>query len=395
MKKILDVVAQKMHQAFPDDGFELKLWDGDVIRMGDPPQFSLWFKTKGALIRTVKDGYMGFAESYMDGDIEIEGDIGLMFRMGHLAGVGDMSLSFGEKVMFVIRFLRERGSLKRAPKNIAHHYDMGNDFFKLFLDPTMAYTCAYFRSPDDTMEQAQLNKFEHICRKLQLKPGETVADLGCGWGGFLVYAAQHYQVNITGVTLSREQHDYVTELIAEQGLGDRARVLLNDYRETPGVYDKVVSIGMLEHVGKKYIPAFVGKVTEILKPGGLGLVHAIHNEIPYPDDPFTMKYLFPGYHIPALEYIIHELSQTELSVLDVENLRQHYVLTSQAWLKNFEANRETLEPMMGEAMFRCWRLYLNVTHTSFSHGGNRLFHVLFSNGLNNDLPLTRDHIYRD
>ena len=365
MKKILEIVAGKMHEAFPDDGFELKLWDGEVVRRGDNPRFTLWFKTKNSLVRTMKDGFLGFGESYMAEEIEVEGDMNLMFCMGHQAGVGDMSLSFQEKLSFVVRYLRERGSLRRAPLNITHHYDLGDDFFQLFLDPTMAYTCAYFRSPDDTLEQAQLNKFEHVCRKLQLKPGESLADLGCGWGGFLVYAAQHYDITGVGVTLSQKLYDFTNDLISSLGLQDQIRVLLKDYRETPGVYDKVATIGMLEHVGKKYIPACIGKISELLKPGGLGLVHAIMNDTPFQDDPWTMKYIFPGTHIPPLGHVIQEMAKIELSIMDVENLRMHYARTIEIWLENFENNRETIERMLGSTFFRCWRLYLNVSATSF------------------------------
>ena len=394
MKKILEAIAKNMQKSVPDAGFEIKMWDGDLLRMGEPAQFSLSFKTKNALVRSIKDGYLGFAESYMVEEIEVEGDMDLMFRMGHLAGVGDMSLSFWEKVSFGLRLLRERGSMRRAPINIAHHYDLGNDFFQLFLDPTMAYSCAYFRSPEDSLEQAQRNKFEHICRKLQLKRGESLADLGCGWGGFLLYAAQNYDITGVGVTLSRQQFEYVNDQISSLGLQNRIQVLQKDYRETPGVYDKVASIGMLEHVGKKYIPVCIRKISEILKPGGLGLVHSCMNDIPYPDDPWTMKYLFPGYHIPVLEHVIHEMVAGGMNILDIENLRMHYVLTSQVWLENFIKNRETIESRMGSQFYRCWLLYLNVTVTSFSHGGNRIFHVLFSNGLNNDILLTRDHLYK-
>ena len=291
-----------------------------------------------------------------------------------------MSLSLWEKLSFLARFLMERGSLARAPKNIALHYDLGNDFFQLFLDPSMAYTCAYFHSPDDTLEQAQKNKYEHICRKLQLRPGETLADLGCGWGGFIIYAAQNYGITGVGVTLSQQQYEYANELIVSLGLQSQIQVLYKDYRETPGVYDKVATIGMLEHMGKKYIPACIAKIHELLKPGGLGLVHAIINDTPLHDDPWTMKYMFPGYHVTALDRVIREMAQRRLSILDVENLRMHYAHTIHWWRDSFENSREEVERRQGARFFRCWRLYFNVSATSFSHGGNRLFQILFSNG---------------
>ena len=395
MKKILELVVQKMHEAVPEADFEVKLWDGDVIRVGEQPLFTLWFKSKNSLLRTMKDGFLGFGESYMDEDIEVEGDLIMMSRMGHLAGVGDMSLSFWEKMGFLARYLRERGSMKQAKKNLSRHYGLGTDFFKFLLDPSMTYTCAYFRSPDNSLEQAQLDKLEHVCRKLRLQPGESLVDLGCGWGGLAIHAAQHYDVTVTGVTLSKEHYEYAKERIAALGLQDRVQVLLQDYRQTTGVYDKLASIGMMEHVGKKYIPTCIRKIKELLKPGGLGLVHTCGKDTPIPDDSWTMKYIFPGFHVPVLSHIIQEMAVAGLNILDVENLRQHYALTVLKWLENFDSHREELLSQLGVRYFRCWWLWLHISLTSFSDGGNRHFQIQFTNGLNNDLPMTRDYLYRD
>lgn len=395
MKNEIINLARKMGASSPDAGIEVRFWDGDSVNVGDATRVTLWFKTRNALADTLANGFLGFGEAYMAGDIEIEGDIRYLFEAGHLAGVGDMSLSLWEKVRFLLRFLRERSSLRRAKKNIAFHYDLGNDLYELFLDPTMAYTCAYFKSPHDTLEQAQVNKYEHVCRKLQLRQGETLADLGCGWGGLLIHAAQNHGVSGIGVTLSQNQFEFANERIKKLGLQDRIQVYLKDYRETPGVYDKVVSLGMLEHVGKEYVRTCARKIRQLLKPGGLGLIHAIMNDTPFPDDPWTMKYIFPGSHIPALDHLIRELADNRLSVQDVENLRLHYVRTIELWLENFERNRENVERMLDAVFFRCWRLYFNVAVTSFSHGGNRLFQVLFTNGLHNELPLTRSHLYHE
>ncbi|MGM0594496.1 MAG: class I SAM-dependent methyltransferase [Pseudomonadota bacterium] len=395
MKNAARTLADAMHRAVPEARFEIRFWDGDSVQVGTEPEFVLWFKTRKALSRSIGDGFLGFGESYMAGEIEVEGDLKRLFQLGHLAGVGDNALTLWEKLRFAVIYLLQQNTLKGSAKNIAHHYNLGNDFYELFLDDTMAYTCAYFKSPDETLEQAQLNKYEHVCRKLMLSPGETLVDLGCGWGGLIIHAAQHYGITGVGVTLSKPQYEFANERIAKLGLQDRIQVLHKDYRDAEGQYDKLVSVGMLEHVGKPFIATCMKKCSELLKPGGLGLIHTIGNDTPFPDDPWTMKYLFPGSHVPALEHIVHELAANELSILDVENLRRHYGLTIDHWLERYETHYDEIRKRFDDSFARAWRLYWNVSTTSFTYGGNRLFQVLFSNGLNNELPLTRAHLYAD
>lgn len=389
-----DVIAS-MQRVDPEARFVVRFWDDDEITVGDgPPQFTLSLKTRRALQRTFGDGFLGFAESYMDGEIEIDGDARLLFNLGHLIDFGNMKLSLKEKLRFAAIFLMNQNTPKGSRKNIPFHYDLGNDFHQLYLDRTMAYTCAYFKSPEDTLEQAQINKYDHVCRKLMLQPGDRLADLGCGWGGLLIHAAKHYGVTGIGVTLSHQQVAFAGQAIAEAGLQDRIAVKLMDYRELEGSFDKVVSIGMLEHVGKRFIGTLTRKVSDHLKPGGLALVHAIMNDTPFDDDPWTMKYLFPGSHVPALSHVIAEMAGRRLSILDVENLRMHYVQTINFWAEAYERNYERVREMFDERFARCWRLYWVVSSTSFECGGNRLFQILCSKGLNNDLPMTRDHLYR-
>ncbi len=393
MKEMITTYARMMEKAVPGKDFAIRMWDDDLVQIGDHPLFTLWFKTESAFSRTVKDQFLGFAESYVAGDIEIEGDDLLLFRMGHTMGIGGDPISLMEKLKFLVFCLRHRNTRSQSKKNIAH-YNLGNDLYSLFLDKSMAYTCAYFHSPDQVLEQAQADKYDHVCQKLLLKPGETLVDLGCGWGGLLIHAAKHYGITGTGVTLSKAQHALAEQRARETGLANQIQFLLNDYRETPGTFDKVSCIGMMEHVGKSRISELAVKIKELLNPGGLGLLHFIGNDTPYPDDPWTIKYIFPGGHVPALDHVIRELSLSLLSILDVENLRMHYVYTIQHWLERFESHRDIVLEKYGETFYRSFQLYLKVSLGSFEYGGNRLFHVLFSNGLNNDLPLTRDHIYR-
>ena len=393
MESLIANFARMMEAAVPGKDFRIKLWDGTEVTVGKAPLFTLWFKSKSALARTVKDQFLGFGEAYMAGEIEIEGDMQLLWRMGHLMGFADQPLSLMEKLKFAVFALSHRNTLDQSRKNISEHYDLGNDLYQIFLDETMAYTCAYFHSPDQTLEQAQLNKYDHVCRKLMLTPGQTMADLGCGWGGLLIHAAQNYGITGIGVTLSKEQHKFAQERTKALGLEDRIQFHVRDYREVTGTFDAVSSIGMLEHVGKGFIPEKVKKIKEIVKPGGLAVLHFIGNDIPYPDDPWTAKYIFPGYHAPVLDHVIRELAGVGQSILDVENLRMHYVHTLRHWLGRFEANREKIEAMYDKTFYRCWQIYLSVGISSFEYGGNRLFQILFSNGLNNDLPLTRERLY--
>lgn len=397
VKTAVKELVQALGSVDPSARIAVRLWDGDVITHGDgPAQVTLVIRTEDAMRRCLGDGFLGFGESYMAGDIEIEGDAILLFKLGHLADFGNMALSWKEKLRYALIYVLHRNTLGRSRKNISHHYDMGNDFFELFLDESYTYTCAYFRSPDETLEQAQANKHEHVCRKVMLKPGEHIADLGCGWGAMLIYAAEHYGITGVGVTLSKAQVELGNARIAERGLQDRIRIELKDYRQLEGTaaYDKVVSVGLLEHVGKAFIPTCINHIARLLKPGGLGIVHSVANDTPFPDDPWTMRYIFPGTHIPPLSRIIEQISAHRMSVLDVENLRQHYTLTLQHWLDRYQRNIDTVRDRFGDSFARAWHLYLIVSLTSFEYGGNRLFQTVFSKGLNNDLPLTREHLYR-
>lgn len=395
MKQAARELIGKLHAVDPSTCIAVRFWDGDAVTFGgDPPEVTLDIRTEEALRHCLGNGFLGFGESYMAGDLEIEGDAEVLFRLGHIADFGSMELSWKEKMRFAALFVMHQSTLKRARKNIAHHYNIGNDFFELFLDDSFTYTCAYFRSSDDSLEQAQTYKHEHVCRKLLLRPGDHVADLGCGWGGFLIHAAETRGITGVGVTLSEPQVELGNKRIRERGLQDRIRLELKDYRNLDGTFDKVASIGLMEHVGKRFIPTCFSRIHDLLKPGGLGLVHHVGNDTEYPDDPWTMKYIFPGTHIPPLSRIIAEISRRRMSVLDVENLRRHYTLTLRHWLERYERNYDTARERVGETFARAWRLYLIVSLTSFEYGGNRLFQTLFSKGLNNDIPITRDHIYR-
>jgi cyclopropane-fatty-acyl-phospholipid synthase len=395
MKKTLKNIADMMHQADPTACFAFEFWDGDTICFGSEPQVTLLFKTKNAAKRIIANGFLGFGEAYMAGELEIDKDMQVLFRLGFAINFDDYRLSFRQKCRFFILSLLNQDTLRRTPQNISFHYDRSNKFYPLYLDKTMAYSCAYFKNPDDSLDQAQLNKYEHISRKLLLKPHESLLDIGCGWGGMLIYAAQQSRIIGVGNTLSQNQHEYANRKIKELGLQNQIKVLNQDYRQLSGKFDKLVSIGMFEHVGKKFMPVFMQKISQLLKPGGLGLLHTIGKEIASPMDPWTSKYIFPGAYLPALHEITYEMGKAGFSILDVENLRLHYAKTLDKWAENFEKNIDKIRELYGEAFIRRWRLFLNSASAGFKYGNSRLFQILVSKGLDNTLPVTRAHMYQD
>jgi cyclopropane-fatty-acyl-phospholipid synthase len=395
MKRTFRNVANQMHSVDPDAQFAFELWDGESISYGNHPEIILRFRSKEGAKHLLCNGFMGFGEAYMAGDLEIEGELQELLRLGICLGYDRRILSFQQKIRFIAHSLATRNTLDRAPQNIAHHYDLGDEFYQLFLDQTLTYSCGYFTSDRDSLHQAQLNKYEHICRKLKLRSGEKLLDIGCGWGGMLIYAAQNYGVNGLGITLSRNQYEWAKRKIEELGLHNSIKLALADYRKIGGEFDKFVSIGMFEHVGKAFIPPFMNQLSNLLKKGGIGLLHSIGKVTESPGDPWILKYIFPGGYIPSLPEVVREMGLAGFSILDVENLRLHYAHTLDCWADNYERNLEKVEQMFDESFVRMWRLFLNASSVGFKYGSSRLYQILFSNGLNNELPLTRKHLYRD
>ncbi|NVJ90220.1 MAG: class I SAM-dependent methyltransferase [Methylocystaceae bacterium] len=393
MKNAIREIAQAMHQTDPESSFAVRFWDDELYQIGDTPAFTLWFKDKDAASRTLADGFLGFGEGYMTKGIEVEGDLQLLFKLGFLVGYTKHKMSLGAKIRILINYFINQNTLTGSRKNISHHYDVGNDFYERILGPSMAYTCAYYKDDNNTLEEAQNHKFDLICRKLRLKEGESLVDFGCGWASLLIYAAQNYGINGVGVTLSKEQYEYGMNKIANLGLQDRIRVELKDYRDLEGQFDKVVSVGMLEHVGLKFLPVFFKKVKQILKPGSLALIHMMGNDELHDADPWTEKYMFPGGQILDLTNMIGGICNEKMNVIDVDNLRLNYEQTIFHWLENFTTHIDWISENYGEELARSYYLYFHVSAASFRYGDNRLFHILFSNGLNNDMPLTREYMY--
>lgn len=395
MKKTIQKLLKELSGNLPDIPFEVRFWDGEAKTYGNStPVFTLTFNTKAAAKRIFSKGTLGFGEEYVAGNIDVDGDFQQLIRLGIDPSFQDIKLSLSTKMAILLQHIKFLNTIKKSPGNIAHHYDLGNDFYKLYLDESMTYSCAYFRGDEDTLEQAQQQKYEHICRKLQLREGEILLDIGCGWGGMLLYAARHYGVKGVGCTLSRHQAEYAKERVAQEGFEKNITILPEDYRNMKGQFDKFVSIGMFEHVGKGFIPTFMEKTKTLLKPGGIGLLHAIGKECDTAEDPWTMKYIFPGGYLPILDHVIRTMGKLSLIPVDIENLRLHYAATLEEWSKRFEVNAQKIQEMFDDRLVRMWRMFLNGSAVAFRWGDIRLYQILFTNGLNNSLPMTREHLYR-
>lgn len=399
----IDRVFEKVHTSYPDTPFEVEFWNGTRKTYGSgEKKFKLILKKKSAVGRIMTRGSLGFGEEFMKGNIAVEGSLQDLIKLGNSPAYSTLHFPFLGKFRLFYNYFASLGTLRNAKKNAGYHYDIGNDFYKLWLDGTLTYSCAYFKSKDETLEQAQLNKYDHLCRKLRLKAGETLVDIGCGWGGMMIHAAKKYGAVCAGYTLSENQYDYVREAVERENLNDSVKIYLKDYREASGRFDKFVSIGMFEHVGREFYPEFFEAVRRILKPGGAGVLHSIGTVEDRPTDPWVTTYIFPGGRIPTLANITDNMNKSGLVFYDVEDLRMHYAMTLDHWIANFEKNLGEVEKVMFDLtkdeekvreFIRMWRLYLNGSSAGFKYGGSRLYQVTFSNGLNNELPLTRSYIY--
>jgi len=393
MKESFQKIANLFHRVDPSATFAFEFWDGSTSGFGSHPAVLLRLKTPKAAEQILKKGFYGLGEAYVSGAAEIEGDLRELLRLGFASRIEES----GSRWLHLLHRLRQRCMTRifpyRPDQDVPRHYDLGDELFALFLDPTMTYSCAYFKSGDVSLQEAQLSKYDHIARKLLLQPGERLLDVGCGWGGMLIFAARNYQTDGLGNTLSRNQYEYARRKILELGLNGRVEVVLQDYRQCTGKFDKFVSIGMLEHVGKDFLGDYMKKVAGLLKKGGLGLLHTIGKETESITDPWITRYIFPGGYLPSLAEIVGNMGRAGLSILDIENLRLHYSRTLDHWAANFDRNLDRARSLFGEKFVRMWRFYLLSCSAGFRHGATRVYQVLFSNGLNNDLPTTRDHLY--
>ncbi len=330
---------------------------------------------------------LALGEAYMRGDLSIEGD--LYEALAHFMGQMDRFSTDKNKLK---KLIFTSSSKKNQEKEVTSHYDIGNDFYALWLDETLSYSCGYFESEKDTLYDAQVHKTERILKKLYLKPGMELLDIGCGWGYLLIQAAKKYGVKGMGITLSKEQQAGFQKRIKEEGLENLLTVERMDYRDLPNcgrTFDRVVSVGMVEHVGRDNYSQFLSCAKEVMKPGGLFLLHFISALKEHPGDPWIKKYIFPGGMVPSLREMINAAADYRFYTLDVESMRRHYNRTLLCWNANFQKHKDEVKEKFGEEFVRMWELYLCACAATFYNGIIDLHQILWTNGVNNELPMTR------
>ena len=409
-----------------DSTVRLRLWNGETLKLGNiadktDPSFTLICRNENAVRNLVlgRDP-LRFAEAYFRNDIDVEGDFFTALKLkDHLHAI---RMSLIDKLGTALSAFRLNSveakenhyaeeplhaqSVKAHSKTenkeaISFHYDISNDFYSLWLDKEMVYSCAYFEHENNTLEQAQLDKLDHVCCKLLLKPGDKFLDIGCGWGALIIHAARHYGVSAHGITLSERQFDFAKKRIADAGLQHKITVELRDYRDLEGeeIYDKIASIGMFEHIGLKNLPLYFTTVRRLLKPAGLFLNHGItHYEEGWNktlSTEFINRYVFPDGQLDTISNIQVQMERAKFEIADVEALRPHYALTLRHWVARLEENHELALEYVNEATYRIWRLYMAACALEFESGEIGVYQILASKiaGGATILPLTRQHLY--
>jgi cyclopropane-fatty-acyl-phospholipid synthase len=391
----------------------VRLWNGELAVGDESAPCTIVFNHPSVLRQLILHrDVVHVAEDYLAEEADIEGDVECLFDL--VSYMRDLVLPWSTK----LRLMRQALTLPNHPhdksaqslragrakrhntkQSIAHHYDVGNDFYRLWLDQEMVYSCAYFSNPDQTLDDAQRDKLDYICRKLRLTPGETLLDIGCGWGALVCWAAKQYGVKAHGITLSEQQVAYAKERIHKEGLDDQVTVELLDYRDLPSDarYDRVVSVGMFEHIGVDNFPLYFEIIKRVLAPGGLFLNHGITNDTGWQDTPITRfinSYVFPDGELARIGDVITAMENAGFEIIDVEGLRRHYAMTLRCWVKALEENKKQIVDIVGEATYRVWRLYMEGSAYYFNEGAINVFQALAGHDRE---PLTvglrRDELY--
>ncbi len=385
-------LVKKMFSISGHPPFTMQLWDGSEFNASPNNTHKLFVTDRQALWLLAYDPEFYFGDLYSTHRLILTGDLVEFLETDYRH-----CRSYGNKWTDLLQFLRHPprlNSLSGSQKNIHHHYNIGNDFYSLWLDTEATqYTCAYYPRQDMTLEQAQLAKLHHVARKLKLEAGQTVVEAGCGWGGLARFFAKHYGVNVKAYNISHEQVRFATEKAREEGVDDKVEYIEDDYRNITGSYDVFVSVGMLEHVGKRQYSTLGKVVDSCLREDGMGLIHTIGRNRPGLMNAWVEKRIFPGAYPPSLKEMMDIFEPNHLSILDLENIRLHYAKTLTHWLERFNANEDKITNMFDSDFVRAWRLYLAGSVSAFTTSQLQLFQVVFAREDNNEVPWSRSHLY--
>jgi cyclopropane-fatty-acyl-phospholipid synthase len=377
----------------------IQLWNGARFELADRAHVTIQVRDSSALSYLLSPSLENLGEGYVQGALDFEGSVAEMIALaGTMAG---RSIEPSGAMGRVLQMFNHHKALDA--QSVQHHYDVSNDFYKLWLDENMVYSCAYFPQGNETLAQAQTAKIDHILRKIMLKPGERLLDIGCGWGALALRAAQHWGAHVVGVTLSNRQFELARERVAQAGLQDHIEIRLQDYRDVTETFDKVTSVGMFEHVGLKHLREYFGQIRARLKDGGLALNHGITStdpdsgNVPWGAGNFIEKYVFPNGELPHIGLALKQAQAAGLEALDVENLRRHYAKTLAHWSQNYESATPQIKPLVPELTYRVWRVYLAGCAHGFAQDWMSIYQILLCKaggaGLN-PTPMSRAYMYR-
>ena len=394
-------LARFLNKLFKEDGFILIDADSKKYIIGSPKNrnpITLKILNKKLHYKLLfrPDLYLG--EAYSDGDIIIENGTLTDFLDLALKNIGRNELNFFSQLLNKLgssyRYLTNFNFIKKSKMNVAHHYDLSNDLYNLFLDPKKQYSCAYFKNENDTLETAQNNKIQHIIKKLNIKPNQKVLDIGCGWGSLAIDIAKSVNCEVTGITLSKNQFDYCIKKVKELNLENQVTFKLVDYRELNEKFDRIVSIGMFEHVGRKFYNVFFRQLKKLLNDDGISLIHTIGSvKPPRNPHPWITKYIFPGGYTPSLSEVTNPIEKAGLIVSDIEILKLHYSHTLRHWKENCIKNKEQIIEMFDERFFRMWEFYLAGCEIAFKWGDQVVYQFQLTKNYTST-PATRDYIYQ-
>ena len=387
-------LVQRLFAVLGNPAINMVLWDNEEIAGSQAqPVARLLVRDRKSLYKLLRSPGLHLGDLYSTWRVEVEGDLVKFLEAINRGIRGSAGIRRFKKHLSWARNRPRLNTLSGSKHNTHHHYDLSNDFYEMWLDNEMQYTCAYYPDPTMTLEAAQLEKMEHVCRKLQLKPGDTVVEAGCGWGGLARHMAKHYGAQVRSYNISHEQIAYARDRARAEDLTDRVEYVEDDYRNISGKHDVFVSVGMLEHVGVEHYKELGEVIHRSLTDCGRGLIHSIGRNRAGKMNAWIEKRIFPGAHPPSLREMMDIFEPRDFSVLDVENLRLHYAKTLEHWLERYETRTDEIGKMFDPAFVRAWRFYLAGSIAAFATASLQLFQITFARGADNTIPWNRDHLY--